>query len=119
MTRIVIADDHALVLAGIRKMLESEPDFCVVGGARTADEAVSLTLALRPDILLLDVAMPGKSGLDALEEVAHPPGLHTVPLTAGVDEAERAWRSWQPVRADQASCFSTSLCGPAQSRSTR
>lgn len=90
MTRIVVADDHALVRAGIRKLLECEPDFQVAGEASTADEAVSLTLALRPDILLLDVAMPGKSGLDALEQVAHLPGLHAVLLTAGVDEAERA-----------------------------
>lgn len=90
MTRIVVADDHALVLAGIRKLLDSEPDFSVVGEATTAAEAVSLTLALQPDVLLLDVAMPGGSGLNALEEVGHLPGLHTVLLTAGVDEADRA-----------------------------
>lgn len=90
MTRIVVADDHALVLAGIRKLLDSEPDFAVVGEATTAAEAVHLTLTLRPDILLLDVAMPGESGLTALEGVARVPGLRTMLLTAGVDEHERA-----------------------------
>lgn len=90
MTRIVVADDHALVLAGIRKLLDSEPDFTVVGEATTAAEAVELTLSLRPDVLLLDVAMPGESGLSALEKVAYVPGVHAVLLTAGVDEQERA-----------------------------
>ena len=88
--RIVIADDHAIVLAGLRKLLESEPDFSVVGQATSADEAVSLTERLRPDILLLDVAMPGGSGLDALARLALLPGVRPLILTAGVEEDERA-----------------------------
>ena len=88
--RIVIADDHALVLAGLRKLLESEPDFLVVGEAKSAAEAIARTMALRPDILLLDVAMPGASGLTVLSEVGHLPGLRTIVLTAGVEEDERA-----------------------------
>ena len=88
--RIVIADDHAIVLAGLRKLLESEPDFSVVGQATTGDEAVALTQRLRPDILLLDVAMPGGTGLDALTRVGQMAGVRTVILTAGVEEEERA-----------------------------
>lgn len=90
MTRIVVADDHALVLAGLKRLLESEPDFEVVGTATNAADAAAITLSLRPDVLLLDVAMPGGSGLDVLDHVSHLPGLHTVLLTAGVDEDARA-----------------------------
>ena len=88
--RIVIADDHALVLAGLRKLLESEPDFLVVGEAKSAAEAIARTTALRPDVLLLDVAMPGASGLTVLTEVGRLPGLRTIVLTAGIEEDERA-----------------------------
>jgi two-component system, NarL family, response regulator NreC len=67
--RVVIADDHALVRSGLRMLLESEGDFEVVAEAGTADEAVRAARLEKPDVVLLDVVMPGRSGLDALAEV--------------------------------------------------
>jgi two-component system, NarL family, response regulator NreC len=67
--RVLIADDHALVRSGLRMLLESEGDFEVVAEAGTADEAVRAARLEKPDVVLLDVVMPGRSGLDALAEV--------------------------------------------------
>ncbi len=58
-TRIILADDHVLVRAGIRELLESDPQLEIVGEAATADEAYTLVQSLRPDLLLTDIAMPG------------------------------------------------------------
>lgn len=66
---IVIADDHRLFRQGLRKLLESEPDFRVVGEASDGDEAVALVTRLKPQILLLDLAMPRMPGLVALREL--------------------------------------------------
>jgi two-component system, NarL family, response regulator NreC len=67
--RVVICDDHALVRAGLRRLLETEHDVAVVGEAATAEEGVAAVISHRPDVLLLDVTMPGRSGLDALPDV--------------------------------------------------
>ena len=63
--RCVIADDHALVRQGIRRLLQDEPDVEVVGEAGDAAEALKRATELRPDILLLDVGMPGFSSFEA------------------------------------------------------
>ena len=61
--RVLVADDHMLVRTGIRHVLESESGFEVVGEAATASEAVALATKLRPDVVVLDISMPGESGL--------------------------------------------------------
>ena len=61
--RVLVADDHAIVRTGIRHVLEGEPGFIVVGEASTAAEALALALDLRPDVAVLDISMPGDSGL--------------------------------------------------------
>ena len=71
--------------AGVRKLLEHVPDFIVVGEASTAAEAVTLARKLAPDILLLDVAMPGGSGLDVLTELGQDPRLRVILLTAAIE----------------------------------
>lgn len=68
--RILIADDHTLFRHGLRMLLQSESGFRVVGEASDGSEAVELTKKLRPHILLLDVVMPGRDGMDALRELA-------------------------------------------------
>lgn len=64
--KVLVCDDHALVRSGLRRLLESEEVFEVVGEAADAEQAVEKTAQLAPDVLLLDVVMPGRSGIDAL-----------------------------------------------------
>jgi two-component system, NarL family, response regulator NreC len=65
-TRVLLVDDHAVVRAGLRRVLEAEPDIEVVGEAGTARDAVLEARATKPDVILLDVVMPGESGVDVL-----------------------------------------------------
>lgn len=70
MIRLVIADDQTLVRQGIRGLLELASDLRVVGEAADGDEAVRLVAEKRPDVVLLDVRMPGRGGLEVLEALA-------------------------------------------------
>jgi len=67
--RVLIADDHTIVRAGIRLLLETEPDVQVVGEAVTGDEALALAGELRPSVILMDIGMPGITGLEATREI--------------------------------------------------
>jgi len=67
---VVIADDQALLRTGLRKILESEPDLEVVGEAADGGQAVEACLALRPDVVLMDVRMPRIDGLEATRQLA-------------------------------------------------
>lgn len=69
-TRILIADDHTIFRDGLRRLLESEPEFQVVGEAADGVEALQSVQQLKPDILLLDLAMPRMPGLETLRELA-------------------------------------------------
>jgi len=68
--RIVIADDHPIFRDGLRRLLETEPDMKVVGEACDGREAVKLATEIKPDILLLDLAMPHHTGLDAIRDLS-------------------------------------------------
>src|SRR5437870_3553933 len=87
--RILIADDHPIFRDGLRRLLEAEADLSVVGQAVDAAEAIRLAESLRPDILLLDVAMPAVSGLDALQRLAEiVDGPRVILLTAAIDKPD-------------------------------
>ena len=68
--RVLIVDDHALFRAGLRKLLEAEPGFTVIGETGSGSGAAELTERLQPDIVLLDLALPGLNGLEVLREMA-------------------------------------------------
>jgi len=68
--RLVIADDHPIFRDGLRRLLEAEPDMKVIGEAKDGSEAVKLARQLKPDIMLLDLAMPKHPGLEALRELS-------------------------------------------------
>jgi len=67
--KILIADDHALMRDGIRRILEREPDFEVVAEASDGEQAVALTQSLRPEVAIIDIAMPNVDGIEATRQV--------------------------------------------------
>lgn len=67
--RILIADDHAVVRHGLRALITTEPDLELVGEACDGVEAIELTAKLRPDVILMDMAMPRKTGLEAIQDI--------------------------------------------------
>lgn len=87
--RVVIADDHPVFREGLRRLLEEDGGFEVIGQARDGAEAVRLVADLRPDVLVLDVAMPRVSGLDALRELAPREGpTRVLLLTVAIEEPD-------------------------------
>jgi DNA-binding NarL/FixJ family response regulator len=68
--RILLVDDHALLRAGLRALLSTQTDISVVGEAGTGEEAVELAAQLRPDVVLMDLSMPGMGGLEATRQIA-------------------------------------------------
>lgn len=84
--RIVLAEDHALVRAGLRSLLQDEPGMEVVGEASDGSEAVARAAELRPDVLVVDVSMPGMDGAEATERVrAQCPEVKVLALTMHED----------------------------------
>lgn len=68
-TRILLVDDHAVMRAGTRRILEDEPDFAVVGEAGDGEEALLQTEQTHPDLVVLDISMPGMDGIQACREL--------------------------------------------------
>ena len=87
--RIVVADDHPVVRFGVRNMLMSEPGFEVVGEAEDGDDALTQTLELEPDILLLDLLMPRLPGLEAMRAImTRSPRVKIVLLTSTISQQQ-------------------------------
>jgi NarL family two-component system response regulator LiaR len=81
--RVIVADDHAIVRDGTRRVLESEKDIEVVGEASDGEEAVSQTTKLRPDVVIMDIAMPKLNGIEATKQIkALVPATAVLILTA-------------------------------------
>ena len=86
-TRIAIADDHPIFRDGLKRLLESEPGFKVVGEGADGVEATRLVREVRPDVLLLDIAMPRMDGLEILRTI-EVESTRVILLTAAVEPAE-------------------------------
>jgi two-component system, NarL family, response regulator DevR len=85
--RLLIADDHEMIRLGLRSLLESDPRIRVVGEAASPKDAVYQAALLRPDVVLLDVRMPGGSGIDACREIlGRNLGSKVIMLTSFADE---------------------------------
>jgi two-component system invasion response regulator UvrY len=90
MIKIGIVDDHAVIRAGLREFFSSEPDFLVVGEASSGREAIDLVKATEMDVLLMDLSMPGQSGIDSLTMIrAKAPQMGVLILT-GLPESQYA-----------------------------
>jgi DNA-binding NarL/FixJ family response regulator len=86
--RLLIADDHTLVRQGLRRILEGQPGWEVVAETGDGREAVRLTAELRPDVVLLDIAMPHLNGVEAMQQIERRvPGVRVLVLSMYSDEA--------------------------------
>ena len=86
--KVLIADDHPLMLQAIRRVLEASEDIDVVGEARSGEEVLALVERRKPDLVLLDLRMPGLDGLECLAEIRRNwPGIKTVVISASDDRA--------------------------------
>ncbi|GMR02193.1 MAG: response regulator transcription factor [Acidimicrobiia bacterium] len=86
-TRVLVVDDHTLVRRGTREILEHQTEIRVVGEAADGDEAVSLTDRLRPDVVLMDLGLPGLGGVEATREIkARWPEVQVLVLTVHDDD---------------------------------
>lgn len=85
--RVLLADDHAVLRAGLHVLLDAKPDIEVVGEAADGAEAIAQIEALRPDIVVMDLTMPGLSGLDATQYITeHHPHTKVLVLTMHADK---------------------------------
>ena len=85
--RILLVDDHELVRVGLRSLLAHQPQFAVIGEASNASQAIEKTFALKPDIVVMDIRLPGKSGIEACREiVAAQPQTKVIMLTSYAED---------------------------------
>jgi DNA-binding NarL/FixJ family response regulator len=85
--RVLIADDHPLFRKGLRTLLESEPGLEVIGEATTGEEAIAMAVTSSPDVILLDLKMPDKTGFEAARAIsASSPHIHILVVTLFQDD---------------------------------
>jgi len=86
--RVLVVDDHPLFRHGLGALLGTTPDFAVVGEASTGEEAIALAGSLRPDVIVMDIQMPGVSGIEATRRILHDgPGIRILVVTMFEDDA--------------------------------
>ncbi len=85
--RILVVDDHEIVRLGLRTLLSNQPDFTVVDEAGSAEEAVEKAVLHNPDVVVMDIRMPGKNGIDACREIKRRlPEVHVLMLTSFAED---------------------------------
>ncbi|MFC4508535.1 MULTISPECIES: response regulator [Streptomyces] len=93
MTTVLVVDDQSLQRLGFRMLLQAQPDMTVVGEAANGSEAVRLTAELRPDVVLMDVRMPGMDGIEATRRIAESGGRSRVLVLTTFDLDEYAYEA--------------------------
>ena len=85
--RIILVDDHEVVRLGLKSLLERNPQFEVVGEAGSAREAIEQVATLKPEVVLMDIRLPGTSGIEACEEIINKfPGTKVIMLTSYAED---------------------------------
>ncbi|GAB1470661.1 response regulator transcription factor [Chloroflexota bacterium] len=85
--RIILVDDHEVVRLGLKSLLERHPQFDVVGEAASAREALEQTAALKPDVVVMDIRLPGTSGIEACEQIINQfPSTKVIMLTSYAED---------------------------------
>lgn len=94
--RVLLVDDHTLLRQGLRNMLELNPNIQVVGEARDGEEALAKTAEVSPDIVLMDITLPGTDGIEATRKIKeHYPKVDVIVLTMHVDD----YHAFEAIRA--------------------
>src|ERR1051325_11143612 len=84
---VLLADDHTVVRQGLRALLETEPDIEIAGEADTGRQAVQLAVTLRPDVVVMDIAMPMLNGLESTRQIVkQAPSSHVLILSSYSDD---------------------------------
>jgi DNA-binding NarL/FixJ family response regulator len=87
MLKILLVDDHEVVRLGIKALLSNYPEYEVIAEASNADEAVSTTVEYKPDVIIMDIRLPGKSGIDATKEIMElEPDTKVIMLTSYAED---------------------------------
>jgi DNA-binding NarL/FixJ family response regulator len=87
--RVLLVDDHAIVREGLRVLLEEDTDICIVAEASNGNEATEMAMRLTPDLVLMDLKMPGLPAPDAIRVIrARCPSTHVLVLTSYVDDEQ-------------------------------
>jgi len=85
--RVMLVDDHEVVRLGLKALIERQPEMEVVAEAATAPEAVTKSLAFKPDVIVMDIRLGGSSGIDACREINHQlPGVKIIMLTSFAED---------------------------------
>jgi two-component system, NarL family, response regulator NreC len=85
--RVLLADDHTLIRAGLRLVVEQQPDFTVVGEAEDGRQAVAMAESLQPDVVVMDIGMPALNGIEACHQIRESrPQIEVVMLSMHSDE---------------------------------
>jgi DNA-binding NarL/FixJ family response regulator len=93
--KVVIVDDHALVRAGLRMLIDNEPDMRVVGEAGSCEEGISVVECEQPDVIILDLDIGGESSLDRISDILAASGKSRVLILTGMRDAEAHARAAQ------------------------
>ncbi len=104
--QVMLVDDHAMVRAGLKALLEQTQDIQVVGEAANGFQAIELVKQIQPDVILMDLSMPGMDGIEAIQRIlAIRPGQHILVLTGFLDEE----RLIQAIQAGAQGCVDKTI----------